>query len=40
MWDYFTLTLGWLKTNAGTNMALQNNTNLSAPVQDGILTSR
>ena len=30
-WAYFTLKLGWLKTNAGTNRRPQNNMYLSAP---------
>ena len=30
-WAYFTLKLGWLKTNAGTNIRPQNNMYLSAP---------
>ena len=28
---YFTLKLGWLKTNAGTNIGQQNDMHLSAP---------
>ena len=30
-WAYFNLKLGWLKTNAGTNIRPQNNIDLSAP---------
>ena len=29
MWAYFTLKLGWLNTNAGTNIGPQNNMYLS-----------
>ena len=32
MWAYFTLKLGWLKTNSRTNMGSQNNMHLSAHV--------
>ena len=30
MWAYFTLKMGWLKTNAGTNIGPQNSVYLSA----------
>ena len=30
MWAYFSLELGWLKTNAGTNIGPQDNMYLSA----------
>ena len=32
-WAYFTLKLGWLKTNVGTNIGPQNNMYLSAPAR-------